>query len=156
MGARDKLGVLAEAAQYDLACACGGSQRRSLGADGKWIYPIALPNGRTLPVLKVLQSSGCERNCAYCAERSGGRRARSGFTPDELADLFDQMVRTKSVGGLFLSSAINGSPIATMDRMIATLERVRLKHRFSRPATAGRISGPANTTAPARASLRSP
>ena len=84
MGTGDKLGILAKAAQYDLACACGGSQKRTLGEDGKWIYPIALPNGGKLPVLKVLQSTGCERNCAYCAERSGGRGARAGFTPDEL------------------------------------------------------------------------
>jgi predicted DNA-binding helix-hairpin-helix protein len=130
MGRQEKLALLARAAQYDLACACGGAQTRSLGSDGKWIYPVALPNGGTLPVLKVLQSSGCERNCRYCAERSGGRHGRAGFTPDELAETFMEMAGAGLVKGLFLSSAIQGTPVATMDRMIATMERIRLKYRF--------------------------
>jgi predicted DNA-binding helix-hairpin-helix protein len=130
MGAVEKLGLLAEAAQYDLACACGGPQKRTLGEDGKWVYPIALPSGGTLPVLKVLQSAGCERDCAYCVERSGGRGARTGFAPDELANLFYDMVRAEAVRGLFLSSAIVGTPRCTMDKMLATLAQVRLKHGF--------------------------
>ncbi len=130
MDGREKLDLLARAAQYDLACACGGSQTRSLGEDGKWIYPVALPDGGTLPVLKVLQSAGCERNCMYCAERAGGNRERACFTPDELSRTFMEMVRADLVNGLFLSSAIRGTPVATMDRMLGTLERIRFRHGF--------------------------
>ncbi|MCP4603916.1 MAG: putative DNA modification/repair radical SAM protein [Proteobacteria bacterium] len=130
MEARGKLEKLAKAAQYDLACACGAGQNRTHGLDGRWIYPAALPNGGTMPMLKVLQTSGCERNCAYCAERSGGLGQSMSFTPDELAGLFSDMVRTRMVGGLFLSSAIKDSAIATMDKMLATAELVRFKHRF--------------------------
>lgn len=131
MGLQEKLATLANAAQYDLACACGGDQKRTLGENGKWIYPAALPNGGTLPILKVLQFAGCERNCLYCAQRSGGLGPAVGFSPDELARLFSDLVRSKDVAGLFLSSAIRRGPVATMDAMLATLERVRLKHRFS-------------------------
>jgi len=130
MDTRGKLQTLAEAAQFDLSCACGGPQKRTLGNDGLWIYPAALPDGQTMPVLKVLQSSGCERNCTYCAQRNGGKGPRICFSPDDLAREFMKMVRARMVGGLFLSSAIMGSPIATMDRMLATVERVRFKHRF--------------------------
>ena len=129
MGREETLSRLAEAAQYDLACACGGPQRRSLGPDGRWIYPVALPQGGTLPVLKVLQSSGCERRCVYCRERDGGQ-GRASLTPDALAMTFMEMVRAGLVKGLFLSSAIHDTPVATMDRMLGTLERVRLEHRF--------------------------
>jgi predicted DNA-binding helix-hairpin-helix protein len=130
MGTVEKLEVLARAAQYDLACACGGQQARTHGPEGRWVYPVALPDGGTLPVLKVLQSAGCERNCMYCAERSGGRHRAAGFTPDELARTFMGMVRAGVVNGLFLSSAIRGTPVATMDRMLGTLERLRFRHGF--------------------------
>ena len=129
MAVRAKLDVLAEAAQYDLSCACGGEQGRTLGGDGKWIYPAVLPNGGTLPVLKVLQASGCERNCFYCRERLGGT-AEARFSPDELSTVFMEMVRAGAVKGLFLSSAIRNTPSATMDRMLGSLERIRIKRRF--------------------------
>ncbi len=126
----EKLELSAGAAQYDLACACGGPTSRTLGNDGKWIYPVALPDGRTFPVLKVLQSLGCERNCLYCRERAGGQGPRIGFHSDELADTFMETVQSGLVRGLFLSSAIRGTPIATMDRMLGTLERIRFRRRF--------------------------
>lgn len=127
---RGKLQALAQAAQFDLSCACGGPQKRTLGDDGLWIYPAALPNGQTLPILKVLQSAGCERDCTFCAQRNGGMGPRICFSPDDLAREFMKMVRARLVGGLFLSSAIMGSPVATMDRMLATVEQVRSRHRF--------------------------
>src|SRR4030067_513972 len=38
----EKLKVLSEDSQYDLACACGTSKndRRKRGLDGKWLYPV--------------------------------------------------------------------------------------------------------------------
>ncbi len=129
-GAQNKLERLAQAAQYDLACACGPTQKRTRGPGDRWIYPAALPDGGTMPILKVLQSSGCEKNCAYCVERAGGIGPRTDFSQDELASLFTDMARSGQVGGLFLSSAIKKSAVATMDRMLATIELVRFKYRF--------------------------
>ena len=47
MNTLQKLQVLSKDSQYDLACSCGTSKddRRKKNADGKWIYPVSLPNG---------------------------------------------------------------------------------------------------------------
>ena len=50
----DKLKILSADAQYDLACACGSTkdEHRKRGEDGKWIYPVTLPNGGRTSLLK--------------------------------------------------------------------------------------------------------
>jgi predicted DNA-binding helix-hairpin-helix protein len=83
-----------------------------------------------MPMLKVLQASGCERSCIYCAERCGGRRDPVALEPERLATAFVDLHRKGKVFGLFLSSAIRGGPVATMDRMLATAELVRNRHAF--------------------------
>jgi len=81
-------------------------------------------------MLKVLQASGCERSCVYCAERCGGRGQSVALPPERLANAFLDLHRKGSVFGLFLSSAIRGGAVATMDRMLATAELVRKRHGF--------------------------
>lgn len=124
------LAALTQAAQHDLSCACGPSQHRQRGDDGLWIYPAALPSGRRVPMLKVLQASGCERSCIYCAERCGGRGRTASLEPEQLAKAFVALHREGRVAGLFLSSAIRGGAVATMDRMLATTELLRGRHAF--------------------------
>ncbi|MBN2577253.1 MAG: hypothetical protein JXP73_22010 [Deltaproteobacteria bacterium] len=124
------LAALTQAARHDLSCACGPSQHRQRGSDGLWIYPAALPSGRRAPMLKVLQASGCERNCAYCAERCGGQGRALCLVPEALASAFLDLHRAGHVAGLFLSSAIQGGAVATMDRMLATAELLRRRHAF--------------------------
>ena len=125
-----RLGALTRAASHDLSCACGPSEPRRRGPDGLWIYPAALPSGKRVPMLKVLQSSGCERGCVYCVERLGGQCDRLTLGSDELASAFVDLHQSNRVFGLFLSSAVRGGPVATMDRMLATAEILRGKHRF--------------------------
>jgi len=120
-----KLEVLARAAQHDLSCACGPSAPRQRGSHGLWIYPAALPSGDRVPMLKVLQASGCERSCVYCAERLGGLSMPCALSPDELARSFVDLYAEHRVFGLFLSSAIRGGPARTMDRMLGTAELLR-------------------------------
>ncbi len=127
---QSKLATLTQAARHDLACACGPSVPRQRGADGLWIYPAALPSGRRVPMFKVLQASGCERACLYCAERLGGRSPPVTLSPDELARTFVELHEQRRAFGLFLSSAIRGGAVATMDRMLATTELLRSRHRF--------------------------
>lgn len=67
----------------------------------------------------------------YCVERLGGRHGRVNLEPDDLAKTFMEMVRTGMVKGLFLSSAVQKTPVSTMDRMLGTLEQVRVRHRFN-------------------------
>ncbi len=125
-----KLAVLAQAARHDLACACGQGQTRKRGTDGLWIYPAALPSGERVPLLKVLQASGCERGCLYCAERLGGQSAPVSLLPDDLARVFFELYQRRKVLGLFLSSAIQKGSIATMDQMLATADILRKQYRF--------------------------
>lgn len=126
----DKLLHLGGRAGFDLSCACGDSTGRVQGVSGQWIYPAALPSGQRVPMLKVLLQSGCERGCAYCAERAGGDRRDVAFAPEELARLFIDLFRQRRVFGLFLSSAIRGGAVRTMDRLLATAEILRRRMRY--------------------------
>jgi len=121
----DKLLRLGERASFDLSCACGDPTGRVRGTGGQWIYPAALPSGQRVPMLKVLLQSGCERSCAYCAERCGGETRDVSFAPDELARIFTELFEQRRVFGLFLSSAIRGGAVPTMDRLLATAEILR-------------------------------
>ena len=124
------LARLTQAARHDLSCACGTGQHRTRGDDGLWIYPAALPSGQRVPMLKVLQASGCERSCIYCSERCGGQGQPSSLEPEQLAGAFVALRRDRRVAGLFLSSAIRGGAVATMDRMLGTAELLRERHGF--------------------------
>jgi predicted DNA-binding helix-hairpin-helix protein len=124
------LAALTQAARHDLSCACGAGQERARGKDGLWIYPAALPSGRRVPMLKVLQASGCERSCVYCAQRCGGQGRPRDLAPEQLANAFMELLRGRQVAGLFLSSAIRGGAVATMDRMLATADLLRRRYAF--------------------------
>lgn len=128
--AEQKLVLLGSAARYDLSCACGDTKPRARGGDGLWIYPTALPSGERKAMLKVLQEGGCERGCAYCAQRHGGGPKGVSFGSDELASIFMQLYGAGRVFGLFLSSAIRGGPVRSMDRLLATAELLRRRHRY--------------------------
>jgi predicted DNA-binding helix-hairpin-helix protein len=130
MHTADKLDILAGEARYDLACACGPTESRKRGRDGRWIYPAALPDGRKVQLLKVLLSNSCVRDCTYCAQRRGRDFARSSFSPEELAATFIELYRGGRVSGLFLSSAIDGGVHDCMRKMLKTLEIVRHKHGY--------------------------
>jgi predicted DNA-binding helix-hairpin-helix protein len=130
--ARRKLALLGQAAQYDLACACGKNPPRVRSVEDRWLYPAALPGGGTVTLLKILQQGGCERNCAYCAQRCGGAGwgGETSFAPEDLARLFIELRDAGRAEGLFLSSALRGGGAASMDRMLATAEELRKRHRF--------------------------
>jgi putative DNA modification/repair radical SAM protein len=129
--AREKVELLGRAAQYDVCGeACGTDASRVRDNLDHWIYPAAMPDGRRVKLLKVLLTNVCEKNCAYCAVRAGRDAQRFGFKPDELARVFDQMVHSRLVEGLFLSSGLCGNAQSTMDRMLATVETIRQRYQF--------------------------
>ena len=65
-----KLEILSSDAQYDLACACGkNGDGRKRGDDGRWIYPVTLPNGGTSVLFRTLISNVCTNDCKYCPLR---------------------------------------------------------------------------------------
>ena len=130
--AREKVELLGRAAQYDVCGeACGTDAARVRDNLGHWIYPAVMPDGKRVKLLKVLLTNVCEKNCAYCGVRAGRDTERFSFVPDELAQVFDQMVRNRLVEGLFLSSGVCGNAQRTMDRMLATVELIRRRYQFA-------------------------
>ncbi|UCD48742.1 MAG: radical SAM protein [Phycisphaerales bacterium] len=127
-----KLEILSADAQYDLACACGTSQDegRRRGQDGRWIYPVILPNGGRSVLLKTLISNVCCNDCKYCPLREQQDVRRCSLGPEETARVFLDYYQQKKVFGLFLSSGVIGSPDATMDRLTATARLLRRKRHF--------------------------
>jgi predicted DNA-binding helix-hairpin-helix protein len=128
----EKLKILSNDSQYDLACACGTGKddRRRRGLDGKWLYPVALPNGGYSILLKTLLSNACSNDCKYCPLRSDTNVRRCTLQPEETANVFMEYLRNRKVFGLFLSSGVIGSPDYTMDRINAVARILRYKHHF--------------------------
>jgi len=127
-----KLEILSADSQYDLACACGTGKddRRTRSSDGKWIYPVTLPNGGKSVLLKTLISNVCTNDCKYCPLREQEDVRRCTLSVDETADVFMDYYNRRKVFGLFLSSGVIGSPDATMERLNGVAKVLRSKHRF--------------------------
>ncbi|MEN6577604.1 MAG: radical SAM protein, partial [Phycisphaerales bacterium] len=127
-----KLEILSDDAKYDLACACGSREEeaRRRGGDGRWIYPVTLPNGGKSVLLKTLVSNVCSNDCKYCPLRQEQDIRRCTLDPEETARVFLDYFDRREVFGLFLSSGVIGTPDATMDRLNTTARLLRSRHRF--------------------------
>jgi predicted DNA-binding helix-hairpin-helix protein len=102
-------------------------QSRSLA---ECITNVATPKG-SLPILKTMVTTACERDCFYCPFRAGrSKMKRLTFTPDELASGLDTMQRAGQVGGMFLSSGIIKGSVTTQDKIIDTAEIVRKRYHY--------------------------
>ena len=69
--------------------------------------------------------------CKYCFTSCTIRRKRTTFKPDELTTTFVSLQREKRVDGLFLSSGIVPDANTTMEKMLATVERLRLREGYT-------------------------
>ena len=123
----DKLAILSQDSKYDLACACGtsDSEHRYRSKDGKWIYPVVLPDGRRTFLFKTLVSNVCVNNCKYCPLRAGRDQRRCTLGDRQLVDTFLDYYRRRLVSGLFLSSGVVGSPDQTMERINSAAAMLR-------------------------------
>lgn len=128
----EKLKILSEDSQYDLACACGTNKdgHRKRGLDGRWLYPVALPQGGYSVLLKTLLSNSCTNDCRYCPLRSESNVQRCTLSPEEVARVFMEYFRRKKVFGLFLSSAVMGNPDHTMDKINTVARLLRGRHEY--------------------------
>ena len=131
----EKLEILTAAAKYDVACTSSGVDRR--GQKGLLGNGVAAGichsfagDGRCISLLKVLLSNDCAFDCAYCVNRRSQECRRATFTPEELCSLTMEFYRRNYIEGLFLSSAVMGSPDNTSERMLAVLKKLRREHRF--------------------------
>jgi predicted DNA-binding helix-hairpin-helix protein len=89
------------------------------------------PTKGPIPVLRLLQTNACAKDCFYCPFRAGRDYRREAFTPDELARLVDQLHRARMIQGLFLSSGVVGHGDHSMEQIVATGELLRHKYRFA-------------------------
>jgi len=105
---QEKLEILSADAQYDLACACSTSkdEHRQRGGDGKWVYPVSLPNGGKSILFKTLLSNACTNDCKYCPLREQMDIRRCSLKPEETAKVFLDYYNRRKVFGLFLSSGV--------------------------------------------------
>jgi predicted DNA-binding helix-hairpin-helix protein len=131
----EKLKVLSEDSQYDLACACGTVKdgHRKRGTDGRWLYPVSLPRGGYSVLLKTLLSNACSNDCKYCPLRQETplqNIRRCTLQPEEVARVFMEYYQSGKCFGLFLSSAVMGGADYTMDRINAVARLLRYRHGF--------------------------
>ena len=131
-----KLKILADAAKYDVACTSSGSSRR--GKKGHLGNTVSAgichtfsSDGRCVSLLKILFSNDCVFDCKYCPSRAANEKERATFTPEEICRLVVEFYRRNYIEGLFLSSAVLGTPDRTMELMIEALRILREEYRFN-------------------------
>ena len=131
----DKLTILTDAAKYDAACTSSGLDRA--GRPGTMGSTMAVgcchsfsADGRCISLLKVLLTNRCIYDCQYCVNRRSNDVRRTAFTPRELCELTIGFYRRNYIEGLFLSSAVWGSPDKTTELMIETLRLLREEYAF--------------------------
>ena len=135
MNTIEKLGILADAAKYDVACTSSGIDRAARAGELESAHMAGCchaftADGRCITLLKVLLSNACAFDCAYCVNRRGTDSPRCTFEPRELADLTIEFYRRNFIEGLFLSSGVLGTADATCERMAEVLRILREEHRF--------------------------
>lgn len=136
MPLQEKLGILADAAKYDVSCSSSGSQRGGkAGMLGNTVAPgichSFAADGRCISLLKILFTNQCIYDCRYCINRRSNDVVRTSFTPDEVCHLTIEFYRRNYIEGLFLSSGVLKSPDYTMDLLYQTLWKLRNEYRFN-------------------------
>ncbi|MDR1272093.1 MAG: putative DNA modification/repair radical SAM protein [Clostridiales Family XIII bacterium] len=130
----EKLKLLADGAKYDVSCSSSGTARgntmRIGNASCAGICHTWAADGRCISLLKVLLSNDCAYDCKYCVNRRSADVARATFEPKELADLTIEFYRRNYIEGLFLSSAVLGSPDKTAEKMYECLYILREIYGF--------------------------
>jgi predicted DNA-binding helix-hairpin-helix protein len=105
----------------------GAYQSRSLA---ECITNVSTPKG-SLPIVKAMLTTACERNCYYCPFRAGrSQMKRITFSPDELARGFDTLQRANQAQGMFLSSGIIKGSVTTQDKILDTAEIIRNRYHY--------------------------
>ena len=132
---KEKLGILADAAKYDVACTSSGVDRRGDGTGmgnsiAAGICHSFSTDGRCISLLKILMSNECIYDCKYCRNRASNDIERATFTPEEICSLTMDFYRRNYIEGLFLSSGIIRNPSYTMELLFQTMWLLRNKYRF--------------------------
>ncbi len=125
----ERLRILTAGARYDASCVSSGSQRKkaggSLGICHSWTE-----DGRCVSLLKILQTNDCIYNCRYCVHRTDRDGPRTSLSAREITELTVNFYRRNYIEGLFLSSAVKGSPDQAMETMLASVKILREEYKF--------------------------
>lgn len=135
MSIMEKLGILTDAAKYDVACTSSGVDRRG---DGKGIGNAVAAglchsfgtDGRCISLLKILFTNECIYDCKYCINRKSNDVPRASFTPEEVCELTMNFYKRNYIEGLFLSSGILYNPDFTMELIYQTIYKLRTEYHF--------------------------
>lgn len=133
MTLEQKLAILTDAAKYDASCASSGSNRKGTKTGSTSTSGIChswSSDGRCISLLKILLSNVCTYDCAYCINRRSNDLPRTTFSVGEVVSLTMDFYRRNYIEGLFLSSAVFGSPDRVMDRMVAIARQLRQEEGF--------------------------
>lgn len=140
-----KLDLLGVDAQYDLCRQSGEPMPDGVGAGAgparpeqryrhgdprRHITTARHPQRGPIPVLRVLQTNACAKDCFYCPFRAGRSFRREAYRPEELAGLTQQLHQAGMIQGLFLSSGVVGKADHSMEQIVATAEILRRRHAF--------------------------
>lgn len=132
---QEKLGILADAAKYDVSCASSGSNRANKNGLGNGsmtgICHSFTEDGRCVSLLKILLTNHCIYDCAYCVSRNSNDIRRAAFSVEEVVDITINFYRRNYIEGLFLSSGIFKNADYTMERLVRVAKTLRLKHGFN-------------------------
>ncbi len=135
MSLMEKLGILSDAAKYDVSCSSSGVGRRGDGTGIGNTHRAGIchsfsADGRCISLLKILFTNECIYDCKYCINRRSNDVRRASFTPDEICELTIQFYRRNYIEGLFLSSGILRSPTYTMELIYEAVHKLRTLYRF--------------------------
>lgn len=135
MSVMEKLGILADAAKYDVACTSSGVDRKGNGKDlgncvSAGICHSFSSDGRCISLLKILMTNECIYDCKYCLNRCSNDVPRATFTPEEICTLTMEFYRRNYIEGLFLSSGIIENPTVTMELLCRTIYLLRIRYGF--------------------------
>jgi predicted DNA-binding helix-hairpin-helix protein len=127
-----KLDLLSDAARFDVCNSFSQKGRRYVPKQAQWPTAATADDGdkRTRPVFRVLLSSSCAWNCAYCPLRAANDTPRATLEPEELVQAFLPRYQAGVVQGLFLSTAVDNGVNNAVGRMLDGVELLRTRHQY--------------------------
>ena len=129
MDRHERFALLSREATSDREHGLPGRARTQEGPVG--IRPLRMPGGGVTRLMRVMQTNACSLSCGYCPTYCGGKVRRVALSPEEAARTFMEAHRAGDAHGLFLTSGVPGRPRRAMDRMLATIDILRRRERFT-------------------------
>ncbi len=94
------------------------------------VRDVCTPKGK-MKVLKILQTTYCDKNCLYCMFRRDREETERVFiSPEELARVFMLLYERGMVKGLFISSGVYKHPEFVSEKMIDTVIILRKRYGY--------------------------